>query len=355
MTDTHVTSDDWRSGEPHPDTPTIDDVVIKEISEFEVEDLGGGVLVFRNAVKGDTEEVFKYIDAQSEVSHQNRWEYIVGEDGEKYGINEDGFRYRPEDIPATPVRLLHPVTEETPDVARQFFHDMEDTIYKALIRYIDYFPLIVGCLWWKNRGHVLRYADEGVLGSHCDNDTNYKVTEGVRYMPRGQMAARQTCGCLVYLNDSVDSEDELDGTNFTGGVLEFFHLGIKYKPKKGDIVFFPTNYMASHRVSRMDAGVRYSYLSFFGQGSPHQEANINIVEPADSFQWCPAMWMNNIYDDYEKYCRSDYSRFSNGEEQDIGINPVFQGRCVAQYGTTHDAETLDDAANCGTDGMSIES
>ena len=222
----------------------------RKLGEFEVEDLGGGVLVFRNAVKGDTEEVFKYIDAQSEVSHQNRWEYIVGEDGEKYGINEDGFRYRPEDIPATPVRLLHPVTEETPDVPREFFHNMEDTIYKALIRYIDYFPLIVGCVWWKNRGHILRYADEGILGAHCDNDTNYKVTEGVRYMPRGQMAARQTCGCLVYLNDSVDSEDELDGTNFTGGVLEFFHLGIEYKPKKGDIVFFPTNYMASHQVSR---------------------------------------------------------------------------------------------------------
>ena len=137
MTDIDVQPDDWRSGDPHPDTPVIDDAALKEIGEFEVEDLGGGVLVFRQAVTGDTEEVFKYIDAQSEVSHQNRWEYIVGEDGEKYGINEDGFRYRPEDIPATPVRLLHPVTKDTPDVPREFFHGMEDTIDKALLRYID--------------------------------------------------------------------------------------------------------------------------------------------------------------------------------------------------------------------------
>jgi hypothetical protein len=104
----------------------------------------------------------------------------------------------------------------------------------------------------------------------------------------------------------------------------------------------------------MDAGVRYTYLSFFGQGSPHQEGNINIVEPDDSFQWCPAMWMNNIYDDYERYCKSDYSRFSTGEEQNIGINPVYQGRCVAQYGDTHEAEELDGAANCGTEGAPIE-
>jgi hypothetical protein len=90
----------------------------------------------------------------------------------------------------------------------------------------------------------------------------------------------------------------------------------------------------------MTAGVRYSYLCFFGQGSPHREANIDIVEPEESFDWCPAMWMNNIYDDYERYCKSDYSLTSTGVQQDIGINPVYQGRCVAQYGTTHDAEVI---------------
>jgi len=325
----------------HPDTPLIDDESLAEIGKYTVEDLGGGVLVFRGAVRAPSREVLEYIDSESEISHHHRWEYITGEDGEQYGINEDGFRYRPEDIPATPVRLLRPVMDSTPDAAREFFHHMDETTYKALLRYIDYFPLILGCLWWKNRGHILRYQDQGVLGAHCDNDTNYKVTGGVRYMPRGQMAARQTCGCLVYLNDSVDDESELDGTNFMGGHLEFFHLGITYKPKKGDIIFFPTNYMASHQVSRMTAGVRYSYLCFFGQGSPHREANIDIVEPKDSVDWCPAMWMNNIYDDYEKYCKSEFSRFSNGQEQNMGINPVYQGRCVAQYGTTHDAENIE--------------
>lgn len=354
-------TEDWRAGlTPHPDTPIIDEEAMKEIAAMEVEDLGGGVVVFRNVLQFDETEVFPYIDEKAEVSHQNRWEYIVGEDGEQYGINEDGFRYRPEDIPSTPVRLLRPVDKDTPEAVRDFFHNMEDTIYKSLIRYVDMFPLIVGCLWWKNRGHILRYADQGILGAHCDNDTNYKVTEGVRYMPRGQMAARQTCGCLVYLNDSVETEEELDGTNFTGGSLRFFHLGIEYKPKRGDIIYFPTNYTASHEVDRMTAGIRYTYLAFFGQGSPHREANIDIVEPEESFDWCPAMWMNNIYDDYERYCKSEYSRFSTGEEQNIGINPVYQGRCVAQYGTTHDAEVIGDGeidpnANCGTDPVPVGS
>ncbi len=325
---------------PHPDTPKITEEVLKEISNLSVRNLGGGILVFENVFEFDQKSVFEYIDSRSQEFHKNRWTYITGEDGIDYGVNEDGFRYKLEDIPSTPIRILRPVDESTPEDIVSFFHLLEDSIYKCLIKYVDYFPLILGCLWWKNRGHILRYEDQGILGSHCDNDTNYKVTEGIRYMPKGQMAARQTCGALVYLNDCVDSEDKLDGTNFYGGHLRFFHLDIEYKPKKGDIIMFPTNYMASHDVTRMTAGVRYSYLSFFGQGSPHQEANINIVDPEDSFDWCPAMWMNHIYDDYEKYCKSDFSRFSTGEETNIGINPIYQGRCVAQYGTTHDAEQL---------------
>ena len=72
---------------------------------------------------------------------------------------------------------------------------------------------------------------------------------------------------------------------------------------------------------------------------PDDKVNINIVEPEDSFDWCPGMWMNNIYDDYERYCKSEFSLYSTGEVE-LGINPVFQGRCVAQYNTTHEAEVL---------------
>lgn len=323
----------------HPDTPEITEECLREIYNFNIINLGGGVIVFRNTFTFNQKKIFEYIDGKADYFHENRWDYIVGEDGLQYGVNEDGFRYKLDEIPTTPVRVLRPIDDQTPEEAKTFFNNLEDQIYKCLIRYIDLYPLILGCIWWRTRGHVLRYIDQGILGSHCDNDTNYKVTQGVRYMPRGQMAAQQTCGALVYLNDCVDNENELDGTNFIGGHLRFFHLGIEYKPKKGDIVFFPTNYMASHDVTRMTDGIRYSYLTFFGQGSSHPEVGLNIVEPEESFDWCPPMWLNHIYDDYEKYCRSEYSIYSS-KEAEHGINPVFQGRCVAQYQTTHSAEKI---------------
>jgi hypothetical protein len=72
--------------------------------------------------------------------------------------------------------------------------------------------------------------------------------------------------------------------------------------------------------------------------------------------------MNNIYDDYEKYCKSPYSRWSNVEKYnlEVGWNPLYQGRNVAQYSKSHDtvvvSETIEeqveildeDDGPCGT-------
>jgi hypothetical protein len=348
-----------------PSSPPLNEDTVKEISTIECEILGPGVVVFRNAFQIDQDAVLTHIDSNAEEAHKTRWEYVEV-DGVKMGINEDGFRYRMEDVPAAPIRLLDPVNESTPKEVEEFLYTLEDQIYKCLIKYIDHYPLMLGSIWWKTRGHILRYGDGGRLGCHADNDTNYKVTKGVRYMPKGMVASRQTCGALIYLNDCVDSEEELNGRNFTGGHLRFVHLGISYKPRKGDIIFFPTNYVASHDVETMGKGVRYSYLTFFGQGANDKSANIMIVEPDESFQWCPPVWLNNIYDDYEMYCKSPYSIFSDPGKNnvEVGWNPVYQGREVAQYSASHDAVEVEEAkadtvsedlpeGPCGTEAVRI--
>lgn len=366
------------NAEVYPVSPDFNQDILKEISNIESEEIAPGIVVFRNVFSINQEMILSYIDSHADEAHKTRWNYITGEDGVEYGVNEDGFRYRLEDIPETPVRLLQPVNSSTPNEVKEFFIYLEEQIYKSLIKYIDYYPLMVGSIWWKTRGHVLRYTDGGRLGTHADNDTNYKVTKGVRYMPRGMVASRQTCGALIYLNDYVETEEELNGKNFTGGALRFVHLNVKYKPKKGDVIFFPTNYVASHDVEKMGKGVRYSYLTFFGQGADDHPANIRIAEPKDSREWCPPVWLNNIYDDYEMYCKSEYSRYSDKNMELLGIepgwNPVYQGRNVAQYNTTHDAvevseevesesskeqalspsQHIDISAPCGTDAQKIE-
>lgn len=354
------------SDTPYPVSPVFDNETIEEINKMEAEVIAPGIVVIHNAFDIDQEKLLNHIDSRAEEAHKNRWKWITAEDGKQYGINEDGFRYRPEDVPNTPVRILDPVNPLTEKDIKNIFVKLEDQIYKALIKYIDHYPLMIGSIWWKTRGHILRYGDGGILGCHADNDTNYKVTNGVRYMPKGMVASRQTCGALLYLNDCVEDEKNLNGKNFTGGHLRFVHLGVSYMPKKGDIIFFPTNYLAAHDVEKMGKGSRYAYLTFFGQGASDQSANIVICEPEDSKEWCPPVWMNNIYDDYEMYCKSPYSIWSNAEKYkvELGWNPVYQGRNVAQYSTTHESfeVSADDASKeeqedfsgpCGTTPIEI--
>lgn len=372
-----IQEDEWaqpnkdnRNSTPYPVSPVIGEKEIKEIGDLEAEELAPGIVVVHNVFEIDQNLILSHVDSRAEKANENRWKWIETEDGEKFALNEDGFRYRPEDVPSAPVRILDPVNPKTEEEIKNWFIYLEEQIYKGLLKYIDYYPLMIGSIWWKTRGHILRYGDGGILGCHADNDTNYKVTKGIRYMPRGMVASRQTCGALLYLNDCVDTEEELNGSNFTGGHLRFVHLNVSYKPKRGDVIFFPTNYIAAHDVQRMGKGVRYSYLTFFGQGANDKTANIIISEPDESYEWCPPVWFNNIYDDYELYCRSDYSRWETNSEKyglEAGWNPVYQGREVAQYSKSHEAvelETENDSKEnskeenlpegpCGTDPVKI--
>lgn len=64
-----------------------------------------------------------------------------------------------------------------------------------------------------------------------------------------------------------------------------------------------------------------------------------MVEEKNSNKWCPPVWFDNIYDDYEMYCKSSYSIYFDASKSGVepGWNPVFQGREVAQYNSTHDS------------------
>ena len=306
------------------DTPVIDDKSIIEILQMSIEDLGGGVVRFPHAVSIDRELVTSWVDQNSQKAHEYRWTYKTDDHGNKYALNEDGNKFSIEQIEDIPIRVLEPVKLDTEPYMVDIFRNWEDMIYKCLIKYIDMFPMVLGTIWWRNRGHVIKYDKGDYLGIHNDNDSNFRATGGTRYIPKGQLQMRQVVAVLVYINDCVDIE-EYNGTNYVGGELFFPYLGINTKPKQGDVYIFPTNYIATHGVNTVIEGKRYCYLEFFCQGSNHDEVLVNVVEPTEADAWCRAHWLDNLYDDYKKYCLSVEYGNTNLQHKP---NPVFQNRTL---------------------------
>ena len=113
---------------------------------------------------------------------------------------------------------------------------------------------------------------------HSDVSTDYEYGKP---HPVDQLATRNIVSVVAYLNDCVDSIEELDGTNFTGGHHYFQYLDIDYKPHKGDILFFPSNYMAAHEVQTITGGWRYSYLGWYCQGTPNRTVREYVVDPVE--------------------------------------------------------------------------
>lgn len=79
----------------------------------------------------------------------------------------------------------------------------------------------------------------------------------VKYLPgkyfkiHGDHGPYYTCtvSAVVYLNDDYD-----------GGELEFVRHGLIIKPKAGDIVMFPSNYVYEHASLEVRSGIKYSVV-----------------------------------------------------------------------------------------------
>jgi hypothetical protein len=310
--------------------PEINESVLSEISNFKIRNLGGGVVVIENALNIDKDILSKasfWIDRNAQQAHEQRWTYEKDEAGNVYALNEDKNKFSLEQLKEVPVRVLQPVTENTEKEMADLFRYWEDQIYKCLIRYVDEFPMALPTLWWRSRGHIIRYEEGMYLGIHNDNDSNYRSTGGQRFVPKGQMQIRQVVAVSAYINDCVNLDSKLDGTNYTGGELFFPYLNLEYSPKMGDVVIFPCNFYATHGVKTVKSGVRYGYLEFISQGSSDENVLVFIKEPAECEDWCYPHWMDNLFDDYKRYCL--YSEYDKDKNQlHKKPNPLYQNRTL---------------------------
>lgn len=238
--------------------------------------LGGGVVLFSGAATVDWDWFYNFCEKSIEKEKTEMYSLTIHPNtGEEVYVNKSGYYF--------PIKMI----EEMPYRATRIHKDQElqafktlafvDQVkYQCLLKYIEMFPLVYKCIWWQSRGHITQYKSDVYMGPHADIQTDYMY--GVPH-PKQQLAMKNVVGSIFYINDSVQSVDELNGKNFVAGSHYFPYLDIEYFPKKGDILMFPSDYMAAHQVSPTLGGVRYAYLGWYCHGTPNESLGEYVVDP----------------------------------------------------------------------------
>ena len=232
------------------------------------EHLGGGVIVFRDAITFDFDWACEFAENAVSAERNDMYkEAIDPESGRPGFLNKSGYFFDYEDTMNMPRRGASIHRSEQADVI-EFLQFLENSRDKYLLKYLVEFPLAYKNIWWKVKGHLVAYSIEHggrLLGPHSDTSADYSYGFGE---PTDQLATRNTLTALIYFNNG-----------FSGGAHYFNYLDIRYTPNPGDILMFPSNFMAAHEIEPITAGNRYTYLGWYAHGSPNPAVNEFIADP----------------------------------------------------------------------------
>lgn len=266
-------------------------------NNVEGEHLGGGVVIYRDALEWDWQSVV--LLAERELSKEHSQMYVPAihpETGEKAFLNKSGYYFDAGTVDQMPRRASQ-IHQSNDEQLRDFLLFLEDSRDKYLLKYLEIFPMAFKNIWWKVKGHIVSYRPGVYLGAHSDTSADYVY--GLPE-PADQLATRNTVTCLIYLNSSTSSLEK-DSINFSGGSHYFNYLDIEVIPNRGDVLFFPSNYMATHEVKPTTAGVRYSYLGWYSHGTPNSAVNEHVVDPAkdpETAKYATNVYMPSLRDDF---------------------------------------------------------
>ena len=92
---------------------------------------------------------------------------------------------------------------------------------------------------------LMRYSEGGFYKPHSDSEAfDIKTQAWQRMIDRDY-------SLLLYLND-----------DFEGGGVYFTHFNYTFKPKKGDLLIFPSNHLYIHEALEVTSGLRYVIVSW---------------------------------------------------------------------------------------------
>ena len=117
---------------------------------------------------------------------------------------------------------------------------------------------------WFEHPQVLRYEKGGTYGPHADSD-HFLADEGM-----WKKVIDRDVSLLLYLNE-----------DFEGGELVFLHFNFTYRPKRGDLLFFPSSGVYAHQAMPVKNGIRYVIVSW---AAYRNEPRVLDMRPEDCIE-----------------------------------------------------------------------
>jgi hypothetical protein len=199
---------------------------IDEITWSSIEDLGSGILLFRDVLP-ESMNIIERLESvlDDPTNHYNYAEAMVGY-GMKMPEYRDcyDFKYKKTDI-------QHDKSE-----ASIKLQQLWDEVYFRQLQAVKYYCKVhnIGELrYWEAMNYV-KYGPGQHFQEHSDNGFSYNCVVSL----------------VAYPND-----------NYEGGELYFRLQNLNIKPKAGDLFVFPSNFMYPHRAMPVHSGTKYSIVT----------------------------------------------------------------------------------------------
>jgi len=194
---------------------------------YNVDDPKFGILLYRDAISDE----LNLIERLEKTLNASTHEYFKWNEA-SVGYNEKMPDYR--DCLDLKISPLHfdAIPEELSEI-KNIHKDTEDILKKCLD---DYQARYNFKMEFMEAINFVKYNPGQHFSVHTDQGFSYNCT----------------LSSILYLND-----------DYEGGELWFPYLEINFKPKKGDVIFFPSTFIYAHGAKPVISGTKYSAVTMF--------------------------------------------------------------------------------------------
>lgn len=189
-----------------------------------------GIVLYKNALPNSI-SIINRLEKTLEQSNNPRFKWSLATTGDE---NVDTSYRNCSDFKIHPDNTKWEMFPEMQEIKHVVF-EVKDAIINALYDYEIRYPA-ANKMDFMESFNFVKYGPGEYFKPHTDHGFSYNAT----------------VSCVLYLNDDYD-----------GGELAFNSLGFKIKPKAGDLIFFPSNYIFVHSSEPVNLGIKYSVVTMF--------------------------------------------------------------------------------------------